>query len=250
MELKDLLDELDNSEAPTINHAAADEAVAYTKFLGKLHIATQTAYNFENHAGFGRGYPGSPMIDMEFSLTEKEVEVLNRLKERRPFKADNAEYLDIIQEAYIGLAEAHGGVAPAVRHDGKWVDATRSSFYTPHVVFLTGPKSLITAFHEYTHSLGFGEVAATWWSTNVFRLLYPASFKKLRLSKVNPHLMRRHISDELVADKEFCKRKSIGGFRGFMDERNDFFDALDKKKEVKEKLEELIELVDKEEKGD
>ena len=98
------------------------------------------------------------------------------------------------------------------------------------MVFLTGPRSLITALHEYTHSIGYGEVVATWWSTNTFKLLYPKSFSKLKLSKDNPHLMRRTLDDEYVADEEFISRKSIGKFQEFMDKREAFFTEMRKKK--------------------
>jgi len=230
MKAEDLIAGIDTDMAPSMKHPAIDEAVAYTKFLNKLHESASLAYNFEKHSGFGRDYPGSPMIDDDFSFTEKESEVFERMVNRKPFRVEDQEFLDIIQEAYIGLAEAHDHSAPLLRHDGRWTNAIRSSFYTPHAVFLTGPRSIVTALHEYTHSLGFGEVVAVWWSTNAFKLLYPKSFAKLKLSKINPHLMLRHVNENLAATPDFGRRRNFGEFKEFVDEQTAFFKALAEEK--------------------
>lgn len=227
---KEIVEGLDKYLAPSFENDEVVAAESYTRYLNKLHDSAVMAHSYEKHAGFGRGYPGSPMIDKEFVLSDEEMEVLQKLKDAKPFRAEGADYIDMLQEAFIGLAKVHHHVAPAVRHDGHWFGGgLRSSFYTPHTIFLTGPKSLITALHEYTHSLGFGEVAATWWSTNTFRLLYPKSFEKLRVSKLSPHLMRRHVEEDVEADANFGRRRNLHEFKGFMDEYQDFVDSLNDK---------------------
>ena len=229
-------------ERPTFDSGATARSMEYTRYLNELHQVSQISYGFERHAGFGRRYPGSPMIDDDFRLTMAEREALEHMKARKPFKVSNEEFLDIVQELYINLADAQNHNAPAVFHDGLWEHPKNSSYYTPHIVVLTGKKSLITVLHEYTHSLGFGEVAATWWSTNVFKLLYPKSFDKLKHSKVNPHFLRKNLEDKYVADEEFCKRKAIGEFKDFADKVNEEYKSWEE-----EEQEELEELATKEE---
>ena len=224
----EVLAELEKCIAPSVDFKEMEEAESYTRFLHRLHDSAKLALNFESHAGFGRDYPGSPMIDENFSLTDKEWGVLNALKERKPFRVSDEEYVNLIQECFVGLAAAHQHVAPLVRFGADY------SCYTPHVVFLAKPRSLVTAFHEYIHSLGFGEVGAVWWSTNVFRLLYPKSFAKLKQTRVNPHLLRKTIEDESVlADEDFSRKRPLMEFKDFHEDQIEFLKEL-KKKRVEE----------------
>jgi hypothetical protein len=232
---KELVEGIDKYEKPSYSHPSVDKAIDYTKYLGSLSEASTIARNFEAHSGFGRNYPGSPMIDENFRLTDKELAALEKMKAAKPFRVEHEDFLNIIQELYVDLAEAHNHVPPFVRHDGEWVNPKESSFYTSHAVFLTGPKSIVTVLHEYIHSLGYGEVVAVWWSTNAFRLMYPKSFEKLKFSKINPHLMRKHIDDKMVAEDSFVERKSIAEFGEFMKEREKFFDELADERKKKQK---------------
>jgi len=171
---------------------AVTQALEWTEYLTELDKINRGAYKFEKHAGYGRKYPGTPMIDKEFALSDGEFDVLKDFKSKKPFRASKQEWLDMIQELFIDLAEVQGHKAPAVLHTGVWEPREKfSSFYTPHTVVLTGQKSVITALHEYTHSAGYGEVVAVWWSTNAFRLIFPKAFAKLEQHPDVPHLMRK-----------------------------------------------------------
>jgi hypothetical protein len=167
-------------------------ALDWTEYNTRLGKRLKKAYKAEKHAGWGRDYPGSPMIDESFELTDGEMKALVDFKAKKPFRASKQEYLDMIQELFIDLASTQKHKAPAVMHTGVWeYQKGVSSFYTPHVVVLTGAKSVITALHEYTHSIGYGEVVAVRWSTNAFRILFPKAFGKLEQHPHHSHLLRR-----------------------------------------------------------
>lgn len=167
-------------------------ALDWTKYVTELGKINKGAYKFEKHAGWGRDYPGSPMLDDSFKLSDGELKALLDFKAKKPFSASKPDYLDMIQELFLDLAEVQGHKAPAVMHTGVWEYRKGiTSFYTPHIVVLTGAKSVITALHEYTHSIGYGEVVAVRWSTNAFRIIFPRAFGKLEQHPEVPHLMRR-----------------------------------------------------------
>jgi hypothetical protein len=168
------------------------QSLELTEYLTQLGKIGTDAYAFEKHAGWGRKYPGTPMIDMSFKLSAGEKEALLKFKAKKPFKASKQEWLDMLQELFIDLAKVQGHIPPAVMHTGVWKSKKGyTSFYTTHVIVLTGKRSVITALHEYTHSIGYGEVMAVRWSTNAFRIIFPKAFKKLEQHPDYPHLMRR-----------------------------------------------------------
>jgi hypothetical protein len=165
-----------------------------TKYTTELSKIYNSAYKFEKHSGYGRDYPGSPMIDETFKLADGELDALLKFKSNNPFQAKNQDWLDLLQTLFIDLANVRGHKPPAVMHTGVWESREGiSSFYTPHIVVLTGAKSLITALHEYTHSIGYGEVVAVWWSTNAFRIIFPNAFARLEQHPEHPHLMIRKV---------------------------------------------------------
>ena len=167
-------------------------SLEWTHYVTELDKIGKDAYKFEKHAGYGRRYPGTPMIDKEFSLSDGELEALMKFKGKKPFKASKQEWLDMIQQLYLDLAKVQGHKAPAVLHTGIWEPREDfTSFYSPHIVVLTGQKSVVTALHEYTHSAGYGEVVAVWWSTNAFRIVFPRAFAKLEQHPTYPHLLRK-----------------------------------------------------------
>jgi len=168
------------------------QALEMTEYLTQLGKISNAAYKFEKHAGWGRKYPGTPMIDETFKLSAGETEALLKFKAKKPFKAEKPDWLDMLQELFIDLAKVQGHKAPAVMHTGVWETQEKvTSFYTPHVVVLTGARSVITALHEYIHSAGYGEVMAVRWSTNAFRIIFPKAFAKLEQHPIYSHLMRR-----------------------------------------------------------
>ena len=167
-------------------------ALEYTRYTTELNKICKSAYKFERYAGYGRRYPGTPMLDDSFKLADGELEALLNFRSKKPFRASKPDYLDMIQQLFLDLAKVQGHKAPAVIHTGIWeYKKGNTNFYTPHVVVLTGKKSLITALHEYMHSIGYGEVVAVWWSTNAFRIIFPKAFGKLEQHPDYPHLMRR-----------------------------------------------------------
>lgn len=177
----------------TIKTKDINDSIRYTRMVNELASVVDESVDFERFNGFGRDYPGHPMVDESFILTTDENRVMQEYKAKKPFRSeDDQEWIDLLQQLFIDLAYVHGHKAPAIFHDGDWESNTeKTSFYTPHAVFLTGPRSLITALHEYTHSRGFGEVVAIWWSTNTFRLLFPESYAKLVPAEHAPHLLVR-----------------------------------------------------------
>lgn len=177
-------------------------ALEWTKYATELGNITTDAFKFEKQEGWGRNYPGSPMLDDRFKLSAGELEALLLFKSRKPFRAKKPDYLDMVQELFLDLARVQGHKAPAVMHTGVWEYRRGvTSFYTPHIVVLTGQKSLITALHEYTHSIGYGEVVAVRWSTNAFRIIFPGAFKKLEQHPDIPHLLRKIKPPEEVPEE-------------------------------------------------
>ncbi len=199
------LKEFNRAELEKGSEGAFDvnEAFQMTRYLADLDKINADAYTHERHDGWGRRYPGSPMIDESFALSDGEWEALVAFRDKKPFKASKQDYINIVQELFVELAKVQGCKPPAVLHTGIWKTGRDTSFYTPHAVVLTGPKSVITVLHEYTHSLGYGEVVAVRWSTNAFRLLYPKAFKKLVPHEDHPHLMVR--AQEPVAEEQVAE---------------------------------------------
>jgi len=186
------------------------QALKMTQYVAELGKVSKEAYKFEKHAGYGRDYPGTPMIDKNFKLSAGETEAMLKFKAKNPFKADKPDWLDMLQELFIDLAKVQGHKAPAVMHTGVWESQEGvTSFYTPHVVVLTGARSLITALHEYTHSAGYGEVMAVRWSTNAFRIIFPNAFKKLEQHPTYPHLMRRKRKKKKKATPAACTAEVV-----------------------------------------
>lgn len=207
-------------EKPATENQDLHNAENLTVMLHRMSANTSKALRAEKKMGFGRDYPGHPMLDDDFSLNKAERAALEKFKDKKPYRASNEDYLNMIQELYCDLAEAHGSTPPIVRHSGEWENAKYPSFYTPHMVVLTGSKNVTTALHEYMHSLGYGEVSAVWWSTNAFKLLYPSSFKNLEVNPDFPHLMRRIRIKEKQEVEEFENREeespaAAPGFLGF-----------------------------------
>lgn len=207
----------------------------YTRMLYELQDIFDENRALEKHMGFGRDYPGHPMIDDEFKLSGGELEAFKRFKDSKPFQAPKEKWIDFIQCLVCDLAKVHGHQAPAVFHNGDWGSGAGTSFYIPHAIFLTGPRSLIVALHEYYHSLGYGEVGAVWWSSNAFRLVFPASYAKLEPSIVSPHLLitkktNTRIKKEMPKTKEDSIKAKMEEARRAYYELKHRLDKLNKKK--------------------
>lgn len=190
----EMLRALEEFNKPSFSDSSPEvkKSLELTEYLTQLGKISTDAYTFEKHAGWGRNYPGTPMIDETFKLSAGETEALLKFKAKKPFKATKQGWLDMLQELFIDLAKVQGHIPPAVMHTGVWKSKRGyTSFYTAHVIILTGARSVITALHEYTHSIGFGEVMAVRWSTNAFRLIFPKAFAKLEQHPDYSHLMRR-----------------------------------------------------------
>lgn len=182
------------------DHEGLRRSLEFTKFQYELTDIVMRAEKFERGRGFGSNYPAHPMIDSEFRMTKKEKAAIDTFKDKKPFKLDGEKWLDAAQELLVDLSDAHNHIPPVITHSGDWEIGSGTSFYTPNMIFLTGPKSVIVLLHEYGHSLGFKEVAAVWWSNNMFRLAFPKAFKKLRPSKAYPHLLRKYKEPESHPD--------------------------------------------------
>lgn len=214
----------------------------YTRMVYQLQDIFQENYKIEKHIGFGRDYPGHPMIDGDFKLTGGELEAFETFRKHDPWKVPREKWIDFIQELFVNLSICHGHKPPAVFHDGAWGGGGQNtSFYIPHAVFLTGPRSLVVALHEYIHSLGYGEVGAVWWSSNAFKLTFPKSFAGLEPSINSPHLLVRKKTNK--KDKDYTKKKKLDTKEGVIAHRIEYLNSqlkdlqaqLDKEKSKKKK---------------
>lgn len=177
-------------------HGDIAQSAMFTNFRFALETAFRKAYNHEKREKWSRGYPKTAMLDEKFKLAPPIRKSLEAFKAKKPYTISNKEFLDAVQILYAEMSNYYGIPTPALRHVGNWSGPSASSFYTPHVITLSGSRSVITALHEYVHARGYGETAAVWWSTNAFRLIFPKEFKNLRAAKNLPYKPRSAIERE------------------------------------------------------
>lgn len=146
----------------------------------------------EERRKWTRGYPSTPMVDESFVLGEGALAALIFFRERKPFRATPLEYLAMVQELYDNLSIAYDMPTPEVSHEGTWDIPSYGHYYPDaHHIVLKGRLSILTMLHEFGHAQGFGDTAATWWSVNAFRLVWPQSFAKLEVDPDHPYVLRR-----------------------------------------------------------
>lgn len=119
---QDILDAIDKTHVTSrlvTENLDLVKSIDYTSYLMRLSIAHTKAAEYEKDNGWGRDYPKNPMIDEKFTLSVEEEKVLLCMRDKKPFKvSSNKEYLDIIQECFIGLAKAQNSLPPTVLHSG------------------------------------------------------------------------------------------------------------------------------------
>lgn len=133
------------------------------------------------------------MVDTSFRLLPGVKRAMRRFKRKHPFRLRGDEFLSAVDALFADLSRAYRMPKPNLAHVGPWEGDSGGSTYGEHgqhYVALRGHESVLTALHEFTHARGYGEHGAVWWSVNVFRLTFPRSFSRLRVTPGSHFLTR------------------------------------------------------------
>jgi hypothetical protein len=138
----------------------------------------------------GRGYPAHPPKEV-LKIFPAAITVLTKWKrEHRPFRpkewtetavAEKQVKFDWIAKE---LAKVYRIDAPKVVCSNptkeSWTSTGAGGHYdtVTNTIQLYGKYSVVTFLHEFGHARGFDEGDATLWSVNVFRTIFPQSFKR------------------------------------------------------------------------
>jgi hypothetical protein len=134
---------------------------------------------------------------MNYPTTVEEVikerkykpEVLQAVKEykrSRPWRGD-------FDERWMKLVTLHTSLNEIYNKNTRlrFIKGSHSSYYNPgnRRITIVGEISVVTYLHEYAHSLfGASEKTACEWSINLFRRVFPLSFRN---TEHQGHMLRR-----------------------------------------------------------
>jgi hypothetical protein len=114
------------------------------------------------------------------------ITALKAYKEMKPWRGSE-------EERIWKMKTLHWNLNLAYRRTTKlqFVGGDQSSYYEPgeDLITIVGNPSVITYLHEYAHALyGASEKQACRWSINLFRKIFPRSYRNL---KPVGHMLRR-----------------------------------------------------------
>ena len=164
----------------------------------KKFLYVPTGYDLEGkgrQVDKQRSYPPTMCVNEALTYRKETLKIMKEWRDKhRPFRpkeySDEAVELKLEKFRWISdrLAEVYKIRKPLVRvgkitaKSWRGSGSSGTSYYTKHNhrITINGKFSVITFLHEFGHARGFDEVDTVMWSINIFRIIFPKSFKKLR----------------------------------------------------------------------